>query len=332
MNNKPVVGVVVVNYNGGALLKRAMASLQGQTRKPDRIILVDNASLDQPIEVNEPWLSEVELIRLNENIGFAAANNRAIERLTGVDWVALLNPDAFAEPDWLERLLLAAERYPGVGSFSCRMLDAVRPEILDGAGDVYCVSGRAYRRGHGERASRHYLLEEEVFAPCAGAALYRASALIEVGGFDEDFFCYMEDVDLGFRLRLLGYRCVYVPQAVVRHVGSAITGESSPFTLYHGHRNLVWVFLKNMPLLLLIVYGPLHVMLNVASIVIGLMRGQLSVMVRAKMHALRGVSAVLRKRREIQVRRRVSIWTLWRAMSGEPALSISYWIKKARKA
>jgi len=332
MDNKPVVGVVVVNYNGGALLKRAMASLQSQTRKPDRIILVDNASLDQPIEVDEPWLSEVELIRLNENIGFAAANNRAIERLTGVDWVALLNPDAFAEPDWLEHLLFAADRYPEVGSFSCRMLDAVRPEILDGAGDVYCVSGRAFRRGHGERASRQYLLEEEVFAPCAGAALYRASALIEVGGFDEDFFCYMEDVDLGFRLRLLGYRCVYVPQAVVRHVGSAITGESSPFTLYHGHRNLVWVFLKNMPLGLMLLYGPLHLLLNVASLKMGYVRGQFEVMSRAKVDAFKGFRKVFKKRKIVQSSRRAGALALWQAMSGEPALSFCYWIKKARKA
>ena len=155
----------------------------------------------------------------------------------------------------------------------------------------------------------------EIFAPCAAAALYRRSTFLEVGGFDQDYFCYFEDIDLGFRLRLLGYHCRYVPDAVVLHVGSAVTGRRSSFSLYHGHRNLVWTYCKNMPALLFWIYLPQHLLLNLGTVAWFALRGQGIILLRAKWDALRGLPRCWRQRRVIQASRRISSWSLRQMMS-----------------
>lgn len=147
------------------------------------------------------------------------------------------------------------------------------------------------------------------------AALYRRSAFLEVGGFDEGYFCYFEDVDLGFRLRLLGYGCRYVPDAVVRHIGSAVTGRGSAFSRYYGHRNLVWTWWKNMPGPLFWLYLPPHLALNLGSIVWFMLRGQGAILLRAKWDALRGLRRCWRQRQQIQARRRISCGQLWRVLN-----------------
>ena len=152
----------------------------------------------------EQALRDVELIRLPTNVGFARANNIAAQAAQRFDALALLNPDAFAEPGWLEALVSAAEREPAAAAFASQMLLASDPEYLDGAGDSYHVSGRAWRNGHRARRASWPAADVEVFAACAAAALYRRAAFDEVDGFDEQYFCYFEDVDLGFRLRLRG--------------------------------------------------------------------------------------------------------------------------------
>lgn len=276
--------------------------------------MVDNASTDGSIESIYEFASRITLVSLDNNIGFAAANNLAIEGYTECEWVALLNPDAFPAPDWLEKLLQAAHDHPNYGFFASRLLDANNPERLDGAGDVYHVSGLVWRRGHGCAAARSYLIRKEVFSPCAAAALYRRRAFIAAGGFDTRYFCYSEDVDLGFRLRLQGERCLYVPEARVRHVGSASSGRRSDFTLYHGHRNYVWTYIKNMPTPLFWVLLLPHILLNVASIVWFTLSGRGKVIVQSKWDALKGMPSMWRQRRRIQQARRASVVGLWRVM------------------
>ena len=139
--------------------------------------------------------------------------------------------------------------------------------------------------------------EEEIFAPCAAAALYQRKSVTDVGGFDEDYFCYSEDIDLGFRLRARGCKAWYLPEAVVRHAGSAVTGKRSDFSIYHGHRNLVWTFVKNMPGIHMWRFLPQHLVLNLASLVSYMMHGQARVILRAKRDALRGLGRVIAKRR-----------------------------------
>jgi GT2 family glycosyltransferase len=307
------VAVLIVNWNGGDLLTRCLESVQQQRRRPDHVVVVDNASSDDSLKRAAHVLSGVELIQLPSNVGFARANNIAARAARQFDALALLNPDAVAEPAWLDELVRAAERDPNTAGFASQMLLASTPQYLDGAGDSYHVSGRAWRNGHRVSSTTWPADDVEVFGPCAAAALYRREAFDEVGGFDEQYFCYFEDVDLAFRLRLRGYRCVYVHSAVVRHVGSALSGYRSDFAVYHGERNAVWTFIKNMPAPLLWMYLPQHIALNVAALLFYPFRGQGKVVLRAKRDALRGLPAVLRRRRLVQHGRRVDAWTLRRS-------------------
>jgi GT2 family glycosyltransferase len=305
MSPAPRVAVVLVNFNGGELILRALEAVECQTVRPARVIVVDNASTDGSADAIEARHPDIELVRLSHNTGFAAANNLAVRAADDCDWVALLNPDAFPEPEWLERLLGAARRRPEFGFFGSRMLNADRPDELDGAGDAYHVSGLAWRRHHGRTAAERALEEEEVFSPCAAAALYRRDMFLAAGGFDEDFFCYFEDNDLSFRLRLAGHRCLYVPDAVVRHVGSATAGRESDFTIYHSFRNLTWTWVKNMPAPLLWRSLPQHVLGTLLALGWYALRGRAGAALRGERDALRGLPRVLRERRRIQSARRI---------------------------
>lgn len=307
--------IIIVNWNSGELLGRCLRSVYAQVRVPNRLIVVDNASDDGSVERAAKHLRDAHLIRLPSNVGFARANNVAASVATDCEGLALLNPDAVPEPGWLDALVRAAERQPDVAAFASQMRQAANPTLLDGAGDSYHPCGLAWRNGHGVRWTEWSCAEVEVFAACAAAGFYRHDAFDEVGGFDERYFCYLEDVDLGFRLRLAGYRCLYVPSAVVYHWGSSTTGPRSNFAVYHTERNVVWTFVKNMPGRLLWRYLPHHVALNLAATVYYLARGQGRVALRAKRDALRELGWVLRARASIQRDRRVPPDAPHRAMS-----------------
>jgi GT2 family glycosyltransferase len=171
-------------------------------------------------------------------------------------------------------------------------------------------AGGAFKRGHGAPASA-YLEQQEVFAACGAAFLIRRDVFELAGGFDEDFFLSHEDVDLSYRVRLLGYRCVYVPDAVVRHAGSATLGRTSAMSVFYGQRNLEWVYAKNTPGYLLAMTLPLHVVYLAAACVYFTWAGRLGAFVRAKWAALRGLPRMLAKRRQIQRRRRVGARQIW---------------------
>lgn len=307
--------VIIVNWNGGQFLERCLAALHAQTKKPHEIILLDNASTDGSLEI-VCGFPAVRVIALDQNTGFARGNNLVIDSASiASEWFALINPDAFAAPRWLESLLAAAESNPGFDVFGSKLVNSADPTLLDGTGDAYHISGLVWRTSHGISVSAMGDSDREVFAPCAAAALYRRSAFEKVGGFDEDFFCYVEDVDLGFRLRLAGYRCLYVPQSVAHHVGSGTTGgQHSDFSVYHGHRNLVWTFVKNMPGVLFWLLLPLHVALNLVSILWFAQRGQGAVILRAKRDAIFGLPKVWRKRQQVQKVRVASIRDIWRVL------------------
>jgi GT2 family glycosyltransferase len=313
------VAVAIVNANSGRFLRRALTTLAEQTHPPDRIVVVDNASSDGSSDGLENDFDGVEVIRLGENTGFAAANNLAAQEVSDCEWLALLNPDAFPEPSWLEELLRAARERPAYSIFASRIVTESDPARLDAAGDVFHVSGVAWQGGHGQPASTA-TTPREVFSASAAAALYRRDAFLGVGGFDERFFCYYEDIDLGFRLRLAAHRCWYVPAAVVHHVGSSSARRESDFMLYHTHRNIVWTFVKDMPAALFWLYLPQHLLVNVATLGAFALRGRLRVALRAKSDAIRGLPEMLRRRRSIQRHRAASVSDLRRAMARGPAV------------
>ena len=244
--------------------------MAAQTLTHFECFIVDNASEDGSIKQLKLPDERFRVIELPTNTGFAVGNNHAAKEARG-DWIALLNPDAFAAPDWLEQMMKATTRESDVTMVGCLQRMALEPDILDGAGDCYHASGLAWRAKFGHKDTES-LGTYEVFAPCAAAALYKAEVFHAIGGFDERFFCYHEDVDLGFRMRLVGGRCIQTSDAVVDHVSSGISGRASDFAVYHGTRNRIWTFFKNMPGPLLIFLTPVHLALNLAMFLWSLAR------------------------------------------------------------
>ncbi|MBC3935986.1 glycosyltransferase family 2 protein [Undibacterium rugosum] len=316
IKNYPKVSVVIVNWNGGDLLQRCIAELQQQTVHPHEIIVVDNASSDGSGQAVEQAFPHIRVIHAGSNLGFAAGNNLAVRQAASdSSWIALLNPDAFPEPEWLESLLDAAVRNPEFAIFGSRLMDANSGTLLDGTGDAYHLSGLVWREAHGQALQQEHLVSKEIFSTCAAAGLYRRDVFDALGGFDEDYFCYVEDIDLGFRYQLAGYRCLYVPTSVAKHVGSALTGKRSDFSVYYGHRNLVWTFIKNMPGLLFWLCLPLHLALNLITIAYFIRQGQGQVIWRAKRDAFNGIPKAWEKRRRIQSQRRASLTHIWQLLN-----------------
>jgi GT2 family glycosyltransferase len=305
------VGLVIVTYNAEAYVARCLEAVAAQTRHPERVVVADNDSQDRTLSIVRETAGRlglaVEVLPLGGNLGFAIANNRAVDRLEGCDLVALLNPDAFPEPEWLAALVGAAAGHDEAASFASRLMVAGSAGVLDGAGDVFHVSGIVWRHGHQQRVDRvpGALTGRSVFAACAAAALYRRADWRRVGGFDERYFCYAEDIDLGFRLQLAGCACWYVPDAVAHHVGSAATGEDSAFSVYYGYRNLEWTFVKNMPRGLFWRYLPVHLAVWIAEWAWFASKGRGLSLLRAKWDAIGGLRRAREDRRTIQSQRRI---------------------------
>src|SRR5687768_5482662 len=185
------VAVVVVNWNSGGLLHRCLSGLAHQSRAPDQVLVVDNLSTDGSADgLDQAWPG-VQVLRQGANVGFAAANNRAVAALR-TRWVALLNPDTVPEPGWLAALMGAAGAHPEFSMFASRLVLAADPTRLDGTGDLYYTNGLAVRRDHRRPAAAAATRPEEVFSACGAAALYDVEDFRAHGGFDESYFCYFE--------------------------------------------------------------------------------------------------------------------------------------------
>ncbi len=223
---------------------------------------MDNGSQDGSIDALPDPDERFQIERLGDNLGFARANNLAAAK-ANTDWIVCLNPDAFPHENWLETLLETPSKAANVTMAGSRQNMALEPGVLDGIGDCYHAFGLAYRAafGHPENATK---IEncQEVFGPCGAAALYHRETFLRLGGFDERFFTYHEDVDLAYRMRRDGGICLQNNLAIVDHVSSGIAGRASEFAVYHGTRNRVWTFLKNTPRPLLPFLLPAHLATN----------------------------------------------------------------------
>lgn len=323
----PRVSVIIVSWNSAAYIGRCLEALAEQTYRDLEVIVADNCSTDHTLAVVEatrtPWALRIE--RFQSNIGYAAATNAAARLAEGY-WLALLNPDAFPEPDWLEQLIQAAAQFPN-SFFACRQIQADRPRLLDGEGDLYHVSGLAQRRGYNLPAFPPGQ-PREVFSACGAAALLPRQEFLAAGGFDEDYFAYQEDVDLGFRLRLRGLRCICVPSALVRHVGMGSTGARSDFSTYHGHRNLEWTYFKDMPAPWVWIFLPLHLIMNFSLILYFMLTGRGRVIWHAKLDAWKGLRSALRKRGAVQAQRNVPVSQVIGAMDSNPLAPLAGWIAR----
>jgi GT2 family glycosyltransferase len=313
------VTVVIPTWNGRALLELVMPSLERQVYRDFEALVVDNGSSDGTAEhVREHW-PWAQLVALPANVGFAAGVNRGIARARG-EYVALVNNDMELHPDFLGELVRALDAAPRAAAATAKMLGFDDRGAIDGTGDVLRWSGVVMPRGRGERDRGQYDEPAEVFSACGGAALYRRAAFEEVGLFDEAFFAQMEDVDWGFRARLLGYGCRYVPGAITYHKGSAsMRREGRPDPWFWGLpvRNCIWMWSKNYPRDCLLRNAHLLLAHELAGLYFASREGMARAQLRAWRDALRGLPRVLRQRREIQASRRIGRAELERVIEPE---------------
>jgi len=245
---RPLVSAIVVNWNGLVYLPECLDSLVAQSYSALEIVVVDNGSTDgSAAYLREQPAGRLRLVESPSNLGFAGGNNLGIRAAKGA-YLALLNNDAVADPRWIEALVRAAEADPAVGMCASRICLWRQPDLLDGAGLLVSGDGIGRGRGRLEADGESYRRETDVLIPSACAALYRRAMLDEIGLFDEDFFAYCEDTDLGLRARIAGWRCRYVPEATVRHRYSGSSAPHSPFKAFHVERNRIWVVAKCFPL------------------------------------------------------------------------------------
>jgi N-acetylglucosaminyl-diphospho-decaprenol L-rhamnosyltransferase len=313
----PEISVIVVVYESGPTLAQCLAALRAQTFAGFEVILVDNASSDRVAQAAARADPAIRLIENADNLGFAAAVNQGAKAASG-RWLALLNPDAYAEPDWLARLAAAAQANPQVRCFTSRQLMAEDPGKLDGLGDVMSLAGYPFRGGY-THPNPGDLAPGWVFSACGGAMMIERELFVGVGGFDERLFCYCEDVDLGYRLRLIGQPTLLVPDAVVRHVGSASTGgRRSDFAVFHGTRNRFWVFVKDTPTVLFWLTLPLHILATLVLFARHATRGEAATPIKGLAAGVRHIGVALEARREAQATRTASAWQIARAMTWNP--------------
>lgn len=320
------VGVAIVAYNTKRFWPRLKNALEAQTFGDWRLIIVDNAS-DPAERLRLDQLPPgAELIQSEVNLGFAAANNLAASIL-GAEFLALVNPDAFPEPTWLDELVAAAGRWPQAAAFGSLQVLAHDPSIGDGNGDEMHALGIPYRAQARRRLVRP-APEGECFSVCAAAALFRMADFRAMGGFDEKFGAYCEDVDLCYRLRLIGRVSVQVPRALAHHVSGGSAPADSPYAVFHGRRNRLWTFVKNTPPLLFWPILPLHLAATMAQLLVSPTKRSGGAGWRALAAALAGLPKVWPQRRSVQRGRTASTIEIARALMWSP---LALWTRSSKR-
>ncbi len=307
------LSLIVLSYRSGAYIERCLTALMPFDAE---IILADNGSDDLDWNVLKARFPNVKCLELGDNLGFAAGNNRAAATATG-DWLGFINPDAFADAGWLDAIKAAIAAWPDIGIFTSLQLDAENPAIMDGAGDGTTFFGFPFRMGY-RRPLPAALEPTEVLSPCGAAFVIRRDLWDSLGGFDERYFCYCEDADLGQRAFLIGHPTLFVPQARVAHLASATFGRRSDFALWHGYRNRPWLYLKTMPLALLWWTLPLHVTLTLIMALKDTLKGRGRVVWSALWASLKGMGPVLKARENVQKTRTIGALRLARVLTWNP--------------
>ena len=310
---KARTGVVIPNWNGVRHLEACLTALRGQADQDFGVVLVDNGSTDDSVSFVHDRFPEVQVLELGRNVGFAAGMNAGI-RACDTAYVAFLNNDTEVAPDWLRELVACLERHPKAASASSKMLDASDPTVLDGAGDVLGPSFLPHPRGNGAPDRGQFDEDAEVFSASGGAALWRADALHDIGLFDERFFLYYEDVDLGYRAQRLGYECWYAARSVVLHHGSATLGKKSDVGLFHFVRNRWFLILKNTPARLILRWLPGILVGDGYFWMIALKRRRFGVVLRAYRDLLRNAGYLRAERRGLAKRARIDVRELERVI------------------
>jgi len=316
----PLVSIIIVNWNGIVHLPDCLDSLAAQTFRDFEVVLVDNGSRDDSVSFVRAHYSWVSVVPLPENVGFASGNNRGLEHASG-KYIVTLNNDTRAEIDWLDNLVKAADADPTAGMIGCRICSFSNPDTIDSIGMGICPDGMSrgmFRNKHWSTVSLPEVME--VLFPSACAALYKREMIEEIGFFDDDFFAYAEDSDLGLRGRVSGWGAILATQAVVYHKYSQTSGILSPFKVYLVERNHYWVVCKNFPLsqcLSLPFYSFWRYCEQVRAVLAGSGTGiefstscsrteLIKALIKGIFDSVRKLPKMLRKRRQLMKKRRLS--------------------------
>lgn len=315
----PLISVVVLNWNGNKVLENCLRSLYNQTYRPLEIIVVDNASTDGSVDLLKQKFQDVHLIVNKKNLGFGAGNNIGILASKG-KYIMILNNDTQLDPKCIEELKRSIEKDEKYGACASKILLASEPDIIDGAGIVVCPDGLSFGRGRLEKRDR-YEEEEEIFFASDCACLYRREMLEDIGLYDEDFFAYADETDMGWRAQLAGWKCIYSPKAIVYHYHSTSSGgRVSAFKAFLVERNRIWVALKNFPISLILV-GQLYTLWRYVFQAYGAIRGKgaagkftseyskgelIKILLKVYLSVWKKLPLMLKKRRIIQQKKRIT--------------------------
>lgn len=302
-----MVSFIIVNWNGERFIEDCFNSLRTQIYKNFEIIFVDNASTDCSLDIAKglalSYNFNAKFIELDSNTGFAQGNNEGLRYCTG-EYIALLNTDTMADKNWLGNLVNSMDLHREAGICASKLI-RFGENVIDSAGDGYSTFGHGFKRGEGD-SPLTFLKEEYVFGACAGAALYRRIMIDQIGLFDEDFFLIHEDTDLNFRAQLSGWKCLFVPDAIVYHKVGASLRKIDTLAAYYSVRNDKLVKIKNLPLaifsrkILSLILGEITTCLFHVS------ARKFKPYVRANIDVLKILPVYIRKRNEVMKLKRVT--------------------------
>ncbi len=300
----PEISVIIVNWNGKRFLETCLGALRRQTFRDFETIFVDNGSSDDSAEFVRSHFSEIRLLSLDDNRGFTGGNIAGYELALG-KLIVLLNNDTEAHPSWLEEIHRAAAQFPEAGSFASKMMYFDRRNRIENCGFSVAPSGTTEDLGRDQPDGVGWSEPKPVFGACGGAVAYRRSMLDDIGFLDPDFFMVYEDVDLSFRAQLRGYSCIYVPKAIVFHrYRSTLT--SKPAQVFYSQRNIEFVYLKNMPMGLILRTLLPHSLYEFGALIYFTRLGSGLAFLRAKVAVFRHLPMLWRKRQQIQRQKTVA--------------------------
>ena len=307
------VCIIIPNWNGEEHLRECLDSVLEQTLSPRQTILVDSGSTDGSLKLVAAEYTWVTVLALQRNLGFSAAVNTGIRASTST-YIALLHNDTQLDPDWLATLVDMLRDHPELGVAGGKMLNFYQRNIVDGAGEALTRGGTPYTRGMGEPDDGRYSRREHVFSACAGAALYRRIVFDKVGLFDEDYVSYYENQDLAFRAQLMGFRCMYVPDALCYHKRGAPANLVSRFPVRMQERNLTAFYIKNFPWQVLLVKFPLIIGSRLGRLYRAFRIGAGTPTIQGLVRGIRMLPLALSKRRRVQKSRTVRIQYIFSLM------------------
>ncbi len=304
-----MVSVVIPNWNGMRYLRSCLESLRKQSYRDFEVIIVDNGSTDGSVEFVRESFPEVRLLEFEINHGFSVAVNEGI-RCSAGEYVALLNNDTEVHPDWLKELIAGLEGEEEVGFCASKILYSDRRNIINSAGDAVSVAGYAWNIGKGSEDDGRFDTKRRVFGASAAACIYRREIFERIGLFDEDYFAYFEDVDLSFRAQLMGYRCLYLPLAVVYHKEGGVSRSHGDLAIFYIERNALLNLVKDVPLPIMIRYCHTILLSHAQRFAACFLKGRLPVWISAKLSAMPYLLRAGKKRRVIQRGREVRVSSL----------------------